>query len=79
MGKNPQTAKTPPAAKTAAKAPKQAAKARASAETSSRAPTEAEVKERAHLIWVQEGKPEGREVDHWMRARRELERDAGLD
>jgi len=44
-----------------------------------RVPTEAEVRERAHAIWVAEGKPEGREVDHWMRARRELEREAGLE
>ena len=44
-----------------------------------RAPTEAEVRERAHAIWLAEGTPEGREVDHWMRARRELEHEAGLD
>ena len=44
-----------------------------------RAPTEEEVRERAHAIWLAEGMPEGREVDHWMRARRELEREAGLE
>ena len=44
-----------------------------------RVPTEAEVRERAHEIWVAEGMPAGREVDHWMRARRELEREAGLE
>ena len=44
-----------------------------------RAPTEEEVRERAHAIWLIEGMPEGREVDHWMRARRELEREAGLE
>ncbi len=44
-----------------------------------RVPTEADVRERAHAIWIAEGMPEGREVDHWMRARRELEREAGLD
>lgn len=44
-----------------------------------RAPTEADVRKRAHDIWLAEGMPEGREVDHWMRARRELEREAGLD
>ncbi len=44
-----------------------------------RVPTEDEVRERAHEIWVAEGTPEGREVDHWMRARRELEREAGLE
>lgn len=51
----------------------------APAENSGRVPTEAEVRERAHAIWLAEGMPEGREVDHWMRARRELEREAGLD
>jgi hypothetical protein len=44
-----------------------------------RAPTEEEVRERAHAIWLAEGMPEGREVDHWMRARRELEREAGFE
>ena len=44
-----------------------------------RAPTEEAVRERAHEIWLAEGMPEGREVDHWMRARRELEREAGLE
>ncbi len=44
-----------------------------------RAPTEEQVRERAHAIWLAEGMPEGREVDHWLRARRELERKAGLE
>jgi hypothetical protein len=44
-----------------------------------RVPTEDEVRERAHAIWLADGMPEGREVDHWMRARRELEREAGLE
>jgi hypothetical protein len=48
-------------------------------EETRRVPTEAEVRERAHALWVAEGMPEGREVDNWMRARRELEREAGLD
>ena len=43
------------------------------------AATDEEVRKRAHAIWVEEGMPERREVDHWMRARRELEREAGLD
>ena len=42
-------------------------------------PTEEEVRERAHAIWLAEGMPEGREVDNWMRARRELEKEAGLE
>ena len=58
---------------------KAAAKRESQSREEGRVPTEAEVRERAHAIWVAEGKPEGREVDHWMRARRELEREAGLE
>jgi hypothetical protein len=28
---------------------------------------------RAHEIWVEEGRPDGRALDHWLRARWELE------
>ncbi len=48
-------------------------------DTMKRAPTEEQVRERAHAIWLADGMPEGREVDHWLRARRELEREAGLE
>jgi hypothetical protein len=41
-----------------------------------REPDEEAIRERAHAIWLSEGMPEGREVDHWMRARRELEHEA---
>jgi Protein of unknown function (DUF2934) len=34
-----------------------------------------QIRERAYLIWVDEGKPNGREVDHWLRAKWELERE----
>jgi hypothetical protein len=34
-----------------------------------------QIRERAYLIWVDEGRPNGREVDHWLRAKRELERE----
>lgn len=27
---------------------------------------------RAYEIWIREGQPEGRELEHWMQARREL-------
>ena len=33
------------------------------------------IRERAHLIWIDEGRPDGRELDHWMRAKWELERE----
>jgi Protein of unknown function (DUF2934) len=31
------------------------------------------VRERAYLIWVDEGRPQGRELDHWLRAKWEIE------
>ena len=32
-----------------------------------------QIRERAYLIWVDEGRPNGREVDHWLHAKWELE------
>ena len=32
-----------------------------------------DIRRRAHEIWEQEGKPEGKEAEHWDRAMRELE------
>jgi hypothetical protein len=61
------------------KAAKTAERASAPRGETNRVPTEDEVRERAHTSWIAEGMPEGREVDHWMRARRELEREAGLE
>ena len=34
---------------------------------------ERRIRERAHEIWVEEGKPEGRALHHWLRAKWELE------
>jgi Protein of unknown function (DUF2934) len=34
--------------------------------------TERRVRMRAYQIWEQEGRPEGRALDHWLRAKREL-------
>jgi hypothetical protein len=34
------------------------------------------IRERAYRIWIEEGQPEGRDLDHWLRARGELERKA---
>jgi hypothetical protein len=34
-----------------------------------------QVRERAYLIWVDEGMPHGRELDHWLRAKWELQRE----
>ncbi len=38
-------------------------------------PDEHAIRERAHEIWLEEGMPEGREIEHWLRAQRDL----GLD
>jgi hypothetical protein len=38
-------------------------------------PTDDKIRERAHLIWIDEGRPDGRELDHWMRAKWEIEQD----
>ncbi len=31
------------------------------------------VRQRAHEIWEQQGRPEGRQEEHWAQARREIE------
>jgi len=37
------------------------------------------VRERAHEIWVREGKPEGRAEDHWNLAREEVSEAEGIE
>ena len=37
------------------------------------------IRTRAHQIWVEEGKPDGRALDHWVRARWELEQESGSE
>ncbi len=34
------------------------------------------IQERAYLIWIEEGRPEGRDVEHWLLACGEFEREA---
>jgi hypothetical protein len=34
------------------------------------------IQTRAYLIWIEEGRPHGRDVEHWQRACEELEREA---
>lgn len=34
---------------------------------------EEQIRARAHQIWEEEGRPEGREQEHWNRAAREME------
>jgi hypothetical protein len=38
--------------------------------------SEERIRERAYCIWIEEGRPEGRRHDHWIRARWELEHEA---
>jgi hypothetical protein len=33
---------------------------------------EEQIRERAHQIWLREGRPEGRDIDHWRQAEVEL-------
>jgi hypothetical protein len=44
-------------------------------------PTDDEIRSRAYAFWEQDGRPEGKAVDHWVRARNDLESeaDAGPD
>jgi hypothetical protein len=34
------------------------------------------IQERAYGIWIEEGRPHGRDLAHWQRARHELQREA---
>ena len=36
-------------------------------------PDEDSIRRRAHAIWEREGRPEGRQQEHWEQARREIE------
>jgi hypothetical protein len=38
-----------------------------------------EIRQRAHRIWVEEGRGEGREADHWARPTREIEGNGTMD
>ena len=35
------------------------------------------IRQRAHEIWEQQGRPEGRQEEHWAQARREIEAGSG--
>jgi hypothetical protein len=32
-------------------------------------PTESEIQHEAYLLWIEEGRPEGRDQEHWFAAR----------
>ena len=36
-------------------------------------PADEAIRERSYLIWENEGRPSGKELEHWVRAKRELE------
>jgi len=40
-------------------------------------PSQHAIRERAHEIWIEEGKPAGKAVEHWLRAKWELEQAPG--
>ena len=37
------------------------------------------IRERSYQIWEQEGRPEGRHLDHWLQAEQELVAENALD
>jgi hypothetical protein len=42
-------------------------------------PGENAIRERAYEIWIEEGKPDGKAAEHWLRAKRELEHAPGRE
>jgi hypothetical protein len=46
--------------------------ARAAAAAAAPGPTEAEIRHAAHQLWLEQGRPEGRELDHWFAAKETL-------
>lgn len=43
------------------------------------APTEAEIQHAAYLIWIEDGRPEGRDLEHWLTAKEMLMHRHGRD
>ncbi|MBP7141740.1 MAG: DUF2934 domain-containing protein [Opitutaceae bacterium] len=42
-------------------------------------PTEQEIQHAAYLLWVEEGRPDGRDLEHWHAARERLGHHHGHD
>lgn len=42
-------------------------------------PTEAEIQHAAYLIWIEDGRPEGRDLEHWLTAKEMLMHRRGRD
>jgi hypothetical protein len=36
------------------------------------APSESEIQHAAYLLWIEQGRPEGRDLEHWLAAREML-------
>ena len=39
---------------------------------------ERRIRDRAYRIWLEEGQPEGKYLDHWTRAKREIEEEEAV-
>jgi hypothetical protein len=39
---------------------------------------ERRIRDRAYRIWLDEGQPEGKYLDHWLRAKREVEEEDAI-
>jgi len=39
---------------------------------------ETRIRDRAYRIWVEEGQPDGRYLEHWLRAKREVEEEGKI-
>ena len=44
-----------------------------------KAERERTIRERAYAIWHDEGRPAGKDREHWLRAEREHDRNSGLE
>ena len=39
---------------------------------------ERRIRDRAYRIWIDEGQPDGKDLDHWLRAKREIEEEDAI-
>ncbi len=70
--KSSTTTSPPPAPKPVVVMPAPAPAAPSSAARPNRRPTRDEIAKRAFEIWVAKGRPQGRDVENWKQAEREL-------
>lgn len=70
--KGAKPAKSPKQAAPKKSAPATAAPAAVAPAAAKSAPTPEQISARAHKIWIEAGKPEGKSLDHWLQAEREL-------